>query len=286
MRCWLQELVCSLSDIVPGDESCLEPPNPSAMFATITALLAMHEELKRKQSAKLVESSITNVKDSIPATNTKVIVRKAPSSLDLTNVARKRKYTSVKFSPLVTKEVALTGIIEECEYDSDIGKFLCRDTSDSDPDSLKIVQEMNDLNAPPLNCVKKIVAGEENIVGDVLSDECDVTDGYGIEMKHYQIVMQRIDFFENTPDKLINLDVLSESDCALQKADDTNNLENCEAKLEKVGNTKVLDVPEKDVENVEKATKEICKDNRTLSQILFTVFMVALALLIVFPLPN
>lgn len=208
----------------------------------------------------------------ISATNTKSSARKAPSSLDLTNFARKRKYPSAKFPPVTTKDGSLSGIIEECEYDSDLGKFRCFDTtSDSEQsDSLSSVQKMNDLNAPPTKSVNKIVAGEENIVENV----CDVTD-HDDGMSHYQIVMQRIEFFENAPDKLNDSDKLINSE-------ELNNLESSAISTQKEDNVDIIKVSEVVPYSKNTATKE----NRTLSQVLFTIFMLALALLIVFPLPN
>lgn len=54
--------------------------------------------------------------------------RKAPNTLDLNTRTKKRKMTQPKRTNgnLETMSTQLNGILEECEYDSDVGKFNCK----------------------------------------------------------------------------------------------------------------------------------------------------------------
>lgn len=109
------------------------------------------------------------------------VVRKTPDSLDLTmNATTNRKtkpnrnfYVNQKYENLQLNE-----IIEECEYDSDIGKFNCKAVD------LKI----NDLNTPKQRPIEFPIGEKLNLntVGD------------------NKIVMKRIEFFESADKKIVN----------------------------------------------------------------------------------
>lgn len=118
-------------------------------------------------------------------------VRKAPNTLDLSSTAKKRKYNQTKrnFSSSNSKfeTFQLNGIVEECEYDSDIGKFNCRNEtiSDNSSGSFDFVDGCN------LKALKvEFFDNKENI-------ESSIT-GLGDN----KIVMKRIEFFEGNSDKI------------------------------------------------------------------------------------
>jgi hypothetical protein len=241
------------------DSSNWRPPNEHAMFRTVNALL-MHQ-LK----LKMHDGDATNTNDDDDDDDGFVDhhphdsvllrgIRRAPDSLDF---SRKRRFVSLKFQ-LPDKEEALNEIIEECEYDSDIGKFKCKDDEAIDPDESENsstssmvdhylqIEHMNDLNSP-LKCVNKSGLDVNNF--DNIERSADDGDS------HYKIVMKRIEFFE-TGTKQENV------------------------KQESVD---VVDTAEKVAKDV--ATKPT-GENQILSTILFAIFILTVALLIVFPLPN
>jgi hypothetical protein len=157
-------------------------------------------------------------------------IRRTPDSLDF---SRKRKFVSVKFQLPEKEENGLNEIIEECEYDSDIGKFKCKEdeleaesensSSSSMVDHYLQVEHMNDLNSP-LKCVNK-----------------NGLDSNNIDDPQHKIVVKRIEFFENG---------LKQENSMVEEA----------------------------------ATRP--GENQLLSTVLLAIFIVTVALLIVFPLPN
>lgn len=113
------------------------------------------------------------------------VVRKTPDSLDLSVKAANRKtkpnrnfYVNQKYENLQLNE-----IIEECEYDSDIGKFNCKAV-----DSSELNFKINDLNTPKQRPIEFPIGEELNLntVGD------------------NKIVMKRIEFFESSDKKIFN----------------------------------------------------------------------------------
>lgn len=242
--CWLQENICSCGDIVPADDepSNWRPPNEQAMFRTVNALL-MHQ-LKLKMHDGDADATNTNDDDDdgfVDHDHPSVLlrgIRRTPDTLDFN---RKRKFASVKFQLPEKEENGLNEIIEECEYDSDIGKFRCKDdelepdesensSTSSMVDHYLQVEHMNDLNSP-LKCVNKNGLDTNNIDGEIKDGDA-----------HYKIVMKRIEFFENGV---------------------------------KQENSNVIEEP-----------AETTGENQLLSTILLAIFILTVALLIVFPLPN
>lgn len=133
-------------------------------------------------------------------------IRRTPDTLDFN---RKRKYASVKFQlPEEEQKLSssddstLTEIIEECEYDSDIGKFKCKDddATENEDDSVGNsstssmvdhyleVEHLNNLNSPrkyEMNSNKSDLD-----MNNIVEDD-----------SHYKIVMKRIEFFESHSEK-------------------------------------------------------------------------------------
>jgi hypothetical protein len=250
----LQEMICSCGDIVPAtDDDPWRPPNEHAMFRTINALL-MHQ-LKLKMHDGGLDATNTNATDDDDDDGfvdhesvTLRGIRRAPDSLDFN---RKRKFVSVKFQLPEKEEVPLNEIIEECEYDSDIGKFKCdavdQDESEENSSTSSMVdhylevEHMNDLNSP-LKCVNKNGLDRNNIQ--------EVTD----DDSHYKIVMKRIEFFET-------------------------NRANGKIENQEISTVDVVDGPKE-------VAAEPTEADKTLSTILFAIFILTVALLIIFPLPN
>lgn len=113
------------------------------------------------------------------------VVRKTPDSLDLSMKVTNRKpkpnrnfYVNQKYENLQLNE-----IIEECEYDSDIGKFNCKATESGD-----LNFKINDLNTPKQRSIEFPIGEELN-----LNTICD-----------NKIVMKRIEFFESADKKICN----------------------------------------------------------------------------------
>lgn len=250
--CWLQEIICSCGDIVPAtdDPTNWRPPNEQAMFRTVNALL-MHQLKLKHADATNTNDDDDEDDDGFEHHDSVLLrgIRRAPDSLDFN---RKRKFASVKFQLPDKEEGALNEIIEECEYDSDIGKFKCKegevvldpDESENSSTSSMIdhylqVEHMNDLNSP-LKCVNKSGLDMNNIDNMKGSDDdCDA---------HYKIVMKRIEFFENGTKQENVEEEISTKEVATATAPNT--------------------------------------ENQLLSTILFAIFILTIALLIVFPLPN
>lgn len=125
-------------------------------------------------------------------------VRKAPNTLDLSSTAKKRKYNQTKRNFNSTngkfETFQLNGIMEECEYDSDIGKFNCRieTVSDNSSGSLDFVDGYN-LSTP-------------KHMGDIESD--DNKDNTNFEsntgLGEKKIVMKRIEFFEGNSGNIVH----------------------------------------------------------------------------------
>lgn len=215
--CWLQEFICSCGDIVPStdDPENFRPPNEAAVFQTINTLLVQHQKIKGATGLDDATNTTNNnnsnisiiidddddgfVDDSTPLRG----IRRTPDTLDFN---RKRKCASVKFQlPEEEQKVSssedstLTEIIEECEYDSDIGKFKCKDddsvvqgdeesensSTSSMVDHYLEIEHLNNLNSPPKNEIKTSL-DSNNLVDD---------------SSHYKIVMKRIEFFESNHNK-------------------------------------------------------------------------------------
>lgn len=269
--CWLQESLCSCGDIVPSvnenDDTTSDrrPPNESAMYRTIHTLLLHHEMLKQEARAGADDATNTKtptndehddgfVDDSVSFLRG---IRRTPDSLDFN---RKRKYASVKFQLPekrydVNEDGALTEIIEECEYDSDIGKFKCKDedaieqdesensSTSSMVDHYLEVEHLNNLNSPP-KYANKNGLDMNNIVEKDHDDDDD-------NESHYKIVMKRIEFFES------------------------NEKSKCDANVKQ--------------SNVEKSEDKIripTREDEILSIVLLIIFILSVTLLIIFPLPN
>jgi hypothetical protein len=266
--CWLQEFICSCGDIVPStdDPETFRPPNEAAVYRTLGALLLQYQKMKSANGLDDVTNTTTNnnhastiddddgfVDDSVPLRG----IRRTPETLDFN---RKRKLASVKFQ-LPEKEdydekqtsssddSTLTAeIIEECEYDSDIGKFKCRDedameqdeeeksesSTSSMVDHYLQIEHLNNLNSPPKCELNSL--DSNNIVEDD---------------SRYKIVMKRIEFFESS---------------SIQQHPKISEKEKCEK-----------------LTNIEKLPTQ---DEQTLSIILLLIFILSVTLLIIFPLPN
>lgn len=266
--CWLQELLCSCADVVPehDDDTDRHPPNPMALYCTIDALLQHQKWLNDgdNDGNGMLECNATNTNSTyeLPKPN-----RNAPNSLDLSKYARKRKYGSVKFQLPGSCDGGLNEIVErdeeDCEYDSDIGKFRCKeeidevDHVDSDTSSTASMvdylatERMNDLNSP-LESITKADLTEKNIIEDVEDEKVDDK-----QETRYKIVLQRIEYFEAN-----NFDV----------------------KITKV-EQKVITNGSGPTTTLIKNDDEIAKE-RLLANILFSIFVLTVALLIIFPLPN
>lgn len=242
------------------------PPNEQAMFRTINALLMHQLKLKMHDGDDATNTNSTSDDDDGFVNHDSVLlkgIRRAPDSLDFN---RKRKLANVKFHLPEKEETALNEIIEECEYDSDIGKFRCKDDDAIDPDESENsstssmvdhylqVEHMNDLNSP-LKCVNKSGLDINNI--DNIQEEDE--DGEAInDDDSYKIVMKRIEFFESTQ---THGNSVKELNLKEQSFD-------------------VVDGP------ATAKTSDPVAEDKLLSTILFSIFILTVALLIIFPLPN
>lgn len=239
------------------DPTSWRPPNEQAMFRTINALLMHQLKLKMHDGD---DATNTNDDDDDDDSELSSGMRRAPDSLDFN---RKRKFTSVKFQLPEKDETALNEIIEECEYDSDIGKFKCKDDDAMDEsensstssmvDHYLQVEQMNDLNSP-LKCINRNgldMNNFDNMNDEVVGEDDDL---------HYKIVMKRIEFFESNG---------------------TNG---------KVDNRRLDEVDAQEMtKNVQETTRNLpepTNEDKLLSTILFAIFILTVALLIIFPLPN
>ncbi|XP_065073907.1 leucine-rich repeat and calponin homology domain-containing protein isoform X2 [Ochlerotatus camptorhynchus] len=147
--------------------------------------------------------------------------RNVPASLDLSvgndggAGRRKRKFPSTKFSNGKRQEQSggsLNEIVEECEYDSDIGKFRCRqgdeyEDSESSVNSLdeetftptNANQGINDLNSTPTGTGPE--PSKDVLNFNINSEENDPT------VAGRKIVSKRIEFWESNAgsgDKIVN----------------------------------------------------------------------------------
>lgn len=192
------------------DAEHFRPPNEAALFRTLGALLSIHSQ--KLNSAKMDEHPATNTTtnddgdDGFVDDNVQLRgIRRTPDTLDFN---RKRKYASVKFQlPEVEQKLSssddstLTEIIEECEYDSDIGKFKCKDddatenedsegnsSTSSMVDHYLEVEHLNNLNSPP-KCEMNSNKSDLDM-NNIVDDD-----------SHYKIVMKRIEFFESHGEK-------------------------------------------------------------------------------------
>jgi len=183
--------------------------------------------------------------------------RRAPDTLDFN---RKRRNVSVKFQLPEKEAMPLNEIIEECEYDSDVGKFRCKDdealeesensSTSSMVDHYMQVEQMNDLNSP-LKCINRTGLDVNNLNAD---EELLNKDDEQDEDLQYKIVMKRIEFFESNGRR-------DQVDGGTTSSNNSSNL------------------------SVDSCKRPTSDENR-LSIILFTIFIVTVALLIIFPLPN
>jgi hypothetical protein len=261
----LQEFICSCADVVPSDDDsdARRPPNLMALSNTISALIRQSERLVSEQKGSESERGT----DETAPTNTNETceesmmgfsksARQAPNTLDLASLTRKRKYPSTKFHMMQAtsnnnaNNYYLNEIIEECEYDSDIGKFLCKNEnenydSEENENSYNVsvdlvnLNKMNDLNSP-LKCVNKTVIEAKNIT----EDQVDCPD-------NNKIVMKRIEYFES-----VNVNGATQ---------------------EKINNTKEFGKSDENVKNDMKKPGD-----STMPTVLFSIFILIVALLIVF----
>lgn len=111
------------------------------------------------------------------------IVRKAPQSLDLNTKIKKRKMSNAKrtFAGGPQND-QLNEILEECEYDSESGKFNCIATT-----STESSVDFNDESSP-LNAINGNIVHNENTIGITFS-------GSTVHIR------KRIEFFENNCDE-------------------------------------------------------------------------------------
>lgn len=121
-------------------------------------------------------------------------VRRAPNTLDLSSTAKKRKYNQTKRTLTATNSkfeaFQLNGITEECEYDSDVGKFNCRmveTVSDNSSGSLDFVDGSSFNTPTPKVMDERDERMESNVTG----------------LGEKKIVMKRIEFFENSSGKQV-----------------------------------------------------------------------------------
>lgn len=134
-------------------------------------------------------------------------VRKAPKSLDLNSKIKKRKMSAAKrtFSGGLQND-QLNEILEECEYDSESGKFNCIATT-----STESSVDFNDGVEPsPLSAVTAINC---NIVHNTIENTMGTTfSGSAVHIR------KRIEFFENnrkeTNDELLCLSQQTKSEKA------------------------------------------------------------------------
>lgn len=305
--CWLQESICSCADIVPSDdtEEANATLNVMALYRTVSALVQHADQLDKKKEQENEPATNTNETDEEDSFLTDIKkVRQAPNTLDLSNLPRKRKYPSTKFHMMQAtttnpKKDILNEIIEECEYDSDIGKFKCKDddvsgVDDSETSSTASIDvltlnTLNDLNSP-LKCVNKNVMETQNIVVNAELDlvdtdnmlekdeDTDVPDSPQSDQEqevNYKIVMKRIEYFESAK----NLTLCQEKLNNNPVESDNNKIRNCE----KVENTVNGGVKPEGSANTGDSLK---KKDSTMPTILFSIFVTVVAMLIIFPRPN
>lgn len=186
---------------------------------------------------------------------------------------------------VVSSSFPLNEIIEECEYDSDIGKFNCRNDYDLNSDTTTTNTSglsssatppqhdgfiINDLNTPKQRSNQFDSFEYDNL--NIL--ENDGIDGVRLVVggdKKMKIVMKRIEFFENNA--LIGIGDGSGSSNLMTSSSISSDLN------EKIENT--IDV------GLLSHRKNETNDNKNKSTIfLLSMFILTVTLLIMFPLPN
>lgn len=213
------------------DPENFRPQNEAAVFRTIKALLMQHQMMKCANDMDDATNT-TNNNNNNNNINEKIDdddgfvdgsvqlrgIRRIPNSL---NFDRRRKSGSVQFQlpeeervVSSSDESTLTEIIEECEYDSDIGKFKCKDDdslvqdedsenscSSSMVENFLEIENLNNLNSPPkFEIIAKPQFNANNF--KVIEDD-----------PHYKIVMKRVEFFESVTcekekcEKMTNLEI-------------------------------------------------------------------------------
>lgn len=143
-------------------------------------------------------------------------IRKAPRSLDLNSKIKKRKMSNTKrtFSGGLQND-QLNEILEECEYDSESGKFNCIATTTSTESSVDFNDgiECSSLNAVTIN---------GNFVHNANANTMGTT--FSGSTGH---IRKRIEFFENncdeTKDEVLLLSRQKKSDNPRVDTEDTNN---------------------------------------------------------------
>ncbi|XP_062547620.1 leucine-rich repeat and calponin homology domain-containing protein isoform X2 [Armigeres subalbatus] len=187
--------------------------------------LAEREDVMRVQARLRAVSASDSEVDRYASASTNVgdgggDGRNVPDSLDLSagnngggGGRRKRKFPSTKFSANKRQDqsgAGLNEIVEECEYDSDIGKFRCRqgdDYEDSESSMNSLDEEtaftptnanqgINDLNSTPTGPETKTV-----VDFNINSEEDDPA------ATGRKIVSKRIEFWESNAgsgDKIVN----------------------------------------------------------------------------------
>ncbi|GAB0100037.1 leucine-rich repeat and calponin homology domain-containing protein [Sergentomyia squamirostris] len=249
------EWICSCADIVPPDwEDSAPPPttpNPSALFATVAALvdilLALEEEEEEDDGEMIIHEmddvdgcegvggmAATNTNQQYQRVNdmyyeeyfksrgihfpkstmTTTITeaggrkRKVPQTLDLFGKVNGAGGGAGK-AKIMGKRMtfpAINELLEECEYDSDIGKFNCRQEEHG---GVTVIDAINDLSTPS-SVHGKPAAGKftlDSVERYNLNKSEDETDR--------KIVMKRIEFFEK---KVINQKTENNNEC--NSADD------------------------------------------------------------------
>lgn len=105
---------------------------------------------------------------------------------------KKRKLANARTNAIgkFSEQIQLNGIIEECEYDSDIGKFNCKTTNEqiSSDNSSGSIEFLTD-NASTGSLEDKQIF-MHSIIEQNYSDNC--------ECPPSKMVMERIEFFENS----------------------------------------------------------------------------------------
>lgn len=148
------------------------------------------------------------------ATRQRTFNRKTPNSLDLflsnttlmatdSIVVKRRKLSAVKRSynqmnatGKYVERFPLIGIDEECEYDSDIGKFICKTNDPNRPYDVSGIRTSSGSSDSELNLSDFNVTPKQQI-----SDKIDKIEQIQIESKE-KIVTKRIEFFEKIGTKL------------------------------------------------------------------------------------
>uniref|UniRef100_A0A1L8E5A0 Putative leucine-rich repeat lrr protein n=1 Tax=Nyssomyia neivai TaxID=330878 RepID=A0A1L8E5A0_9DIPT len=223
------EWICSCADIVApewdsSDEDVIdEPPNPSALFATVAALIDIMMAQEDNGQLRIVDGAWDDPEHQ-PATNTNQQCdtydeyfksrgihfpakaatntitcggrkRKVPQTLDLFARGNGRAKVFAGRRAFADTFPVIREMMEECEYDSDIGKFNCRMGHDECDGG------QNDLSTPSCHGMKEP------------QGKVDTIEKYNFnknEDADRKIVMKRIEFFEG---KVINQKTENNNDC-------------------------------------------------------------------------